>query len=136
MESLFTNVPIKGTVEIILRRIYQDRVVSTNLRKRTLEKLILDTFTKTAFLFNSKFYQQKDGVSMGSSLGPVLASIIMTELEDVITKPLIADDTIKFYSPLVDDTNSNHSKPWIIQIIQNPASEKCSFKQFSDNFLP
>ena len=41
---------------------------------------------------------------MGSSLGPVLANIIMTELEDVMTKPLIADDTIKFYSPLVDDT--------------------------------
>ena len=41
---------------------------------------------------------------MGSSLGPVLASIIMTELEDAIIKPLIADGTIKFYSRFVDDT--------------------------------
>ena len=41
---------------------------------------------------------------MGSPLGPVLANIIMTELEDVIIKPLIADDTIKFYSRFVDDT--------------------------------
>ena len=41
---------------------------------------------------------------MGSSLGPVLANIIMTELDDVIIKPLIADGTIKFYSRLVDDT--------------------------------
>ena len=41
---------------------------------------------------------------MGSSLGPVLANIIMTELEDAIIKPLIADGTIKFYSRFVDDT--------------------------------
>ena len=41
---------------------------------------------------------------MGSSLGPVSASIIMTELEDAIIKPLIADGTIKFYSRFVDDT--------------------------------
>ena len=41
---------------------------------------------------------------MGSSLGPVLANIIMTELEDIIIKPLIADGTIKFYSRFFDDT--------------------------------
>ena len=41
---------------------------------------------------------------MGSSLGSVLANIIMTELEDVVIKPLIANGTIKFYSRFVDDT--------------------------------
>ena len=41
---------------------------------------------------------------MCSSLGPVLANIIMTELEDVIIKPLIADGTIEFFSPFVDNT--------------------------------
>ena len=55
VESLFTNVLIKRTVDIILRQINQDRVISTNLKKRTLKKLILDTCTKTAFSFNNKF---------------------------------------------------------------------------------
>ena len=41
---------------------------------------------------------------MGSSLWFVLANIIMTELEDVIIKPLIDDGTVKFYSRFVDDT--------------------------------
>ena len=41
---------------------------------------------------------------MGSSLWFVLANIIMTELEDVIIKPLIADGTVKFYSRFADDT--------------------------------
>ena len=74
------------------------------MNKRTLKKLITDICNKTAFSFNKKLYQQKDGVSMGSSLGPVLANIIMTELENKIIKPLITDGTIKFYSRFVDDT--------------------------------
>ena len=41
---------------------------------------------------------------MCSSLGPVLANIIMTELEDVIIKPLVADAPIKFFSRFVDNT--------------------------------
>ena len=43
VESLFSNVPIKRTVDIIVKRIYEDKLVSTNLKKRTLKKLILDT---------------------------------------------------------------------------------------------
>ena len=39
---------------------------------------------------------------MGSSLEPVLAKIIMTELEEVVIKPLIANRTIMFYTRFVD----------------------------------
>ena len=31
-----------------------------------------------ALSFNNKLYEQRDGVSMGGLLGPVLANIIMT----------------------------------------------------------
>ena len=41
---------------------------------------------------------------MGSSLRPVLANIILTELEDVTIKALIVNGTIKLYSCLDDDT--------------------------------
>ena len=41
---------------------------------------------------------------MGSSLGPVLANIIMTELERVIVEPLITSGKIKFHIRYVDDT--------------------------------
>ena len=88
--SLFTNVPLNKTIKIILDRVYKDKIISTKLRKNTLKKLIKDCCTKTAFSFNDIIYKQKDGVSMGSSLGPVLANIIMTELEKIVLQPLIA----------------------------------------------
>ena len=41
---------------------------------------------------------------MGYSLGPVLANIIMTELENQMVRNLLADGTVAFYSSYVDDT--------------------------------
>ena len=41
---------------------------------------------------------------MGSALGPVLANIVMTELERLILPKLIESDLIKFYIRYVDDT--------------------------------
>ena len=41
---------------------------------------------------------------MGSPLGPTLANILMTALEDNIIRPLISSDTFKFYVRYVDDT--------------------------------
>ena len=41
---------------------------------------------------------------MGSSLGPVMANIVMTELENKAIKSLMNDGTIKFYCRYVDDT--------------------------------
>ena len=89
---------------MILDRIYKDKVIETKLRKSTLKKLILDCCTKTTFSFNNKLYDQIDGVCMGSSLGPVLANIIMTELEKRILPSLIESGAIKSYMRYVDDT--------------------------------
>ena len=41
---------------------------------------------------------------MGLSLGPVLSNIIITELEELVIRDLVADDTVKFYGRYVDDT--------------------------------
>ena len=102
--SLFTNVPLKRTVNVILDRIYKDKVIETKLKKSTLKKLILDCCTKTTFSFNNKLYDQIDGVCMGSSLGPILANIIMTELEKKILPNLVDSGSIKSYIRYVDDT--------------------------------
>ena len=59
------------------------------LKKDMLKKLVKDCCTKTVFPFNNVLYKQKDGVSTGSSLGPILTNVIVTELERKILQPLI-----------------------------------------------
>ena len=89
---------------MILDRVYQEEKIITNLQKRTLKKLLKDACHKTTFSFNNVLYEQIDGVSMGSPLGPTMANIIMTELERIIVDNLMADGVIKFYMRYVDDT--------------------------------
>ena len=67
-----------------------------------LKKLLLDAYTKTTFSFNKKLYDQIDGVSMGYLLGPLMANVIMTELERGIVKGFF--NINKFYIRYMDDT--------------------------------
>ena len=53
-----------------------------------MKKLLYDSCAKTAFLFDNVLCKQCDGLSMGSSLDPLLANIILTEVENVIVKPV------------------------------------------------
>ena len=78
--------------------------IATELKKRTLKKLIKDNSSKTIFSANSKFYKQIDDVSMGSSLGPLLANIFITEMDKTIIKNLIDDKILLFYGRYIDDT--------------------------------
>ena len=104
VESLFTNLPLKRTIDFNLDRVYNKKMIFTQLKKRTLKKLIKDTCTKEIFSANKKLYQQIDGISMGSSRGSLLANIIMTELERTIIKKFINDKILLFYGHYVDDT--------------------------------
>ena len=45
--------------------------------RRELKQLFGFATSGTHFIFNSSFYDQVDGVSMGFSLGPVLANLFM-----------------------------------------------------------
>ena len=103
LEWLFMNVPLQRTINIILDHVYNDKFTATQLKKQTLKKLIKDTCSKTVFSSNNKLYQQIDGGSMGNSLRPLLANIIMTEMKKTIIKKFI-DDRILFYGCYVNGT--------------------------------
>ena len=59
--SLFTNVPLDRRIKIILKGIYEDKLITTTLKKCTMKKLITDVCKKTAFSFNDNVYKQTDG---------------------------------------------------------------------------
>ena len=102
--SLFKNVPLCKTVNVILKRVYSQKLINASLSKSSLKNLVLDTCQKISLPFNNKLYEQINGVSMGVSLGPVLGNIIMTEWEKVTLVKLMKQKVIMFYTRYVDDT--------------------------------
>ena len=51
--SLFTNMPLKKSVNIILKRIYNEKQITTPLSKRSLKKLNLDTRQKNRLFLST-----------------------------------------------------------------------------------
>ena len=75
--SLFTNIPLIETVEICLDKLFSNSDKVHNLTREDLKKLIIFAAQENHFIFNNNIYDQVDGVSMGSPLGPILANIFM-----------------------------------------------------------
>ena len=78
--SLFTNTPLQETIDIAINLIFNHNP-NLNITKKELKKLFLFATSQTHFIFNSKFYNQIDGVAMGSRLVPALANIFMSFYE-------------------------------------------------------
>ena len=107
--SLFTNVSLEETINIIIKRIYDKNEINTNIPKQEMKELLYLCTKNAHFTLNSKTYVQVDGVAMGSPLGLVLANIFMVELEQNIIPTLSKD--ISLWKRYIDDTicfvNSN-----------------------------
>ena len=69
--SLFTNIPLQETIDIAINLI-SNRNPNLNITIKELRKHFLFTTSQTHFIFNSKFYNQIDGVAMASPLAPAL----------------------------------------------------------------
>ena len=88
-------------MDIAINLIYNHNP-NLNITRKELKELFLFATSQTHFIFNSKFYNQIDGVAMDSPLTPVLANIFMGFHESNwfneydLNKP-------KFYLTYVDD---------------------------------
>ena len=82
--SLFTNVPLDFMIDLILKKIYNQNEVNTNVPRLQMRDLFLLCTKNVHFSFNEYVYTQAHGVAMGWPLGPVLAGIFMVELEGTI----------------------------------------------------
>ena len=76
--SLFTNVPIYETIDIIMSKLFPDStVLYHNFGMDFFFKLLHLVVSEGYFFFNGLVYKQLDGVAMGSPLGPTFANIFM-----------------------------------------------------------
>ena len=98
--SLFTNIPLGESINLAVDKIFESKV--TKFSKKDLKQLFLIATSQTHFLFNGKYYDQIDGVCMGSPLGPVLANLFMGEKESEWLSNFNGSGP-KFYKRYVDD---------------------------------
>jgi hypothetical protein len=103
VESLFTNIPVIETIEIILENVYNNKVLSPPLiPKNVMRELLKTCTTENPFQdLNGDTFIQIDGVSMGSPLGPLFANFYMSNLENKVLPTW--DDKPIVYCRYVDD---------------------------------
>ena len=99
--SLFTSIPLKETIGIAVNLLF-DHNPGLNITKAKLKKLFEFATSGTYFLFQGTFYDQIDGVAMGSPLGPVLANLFMGYYETLWLNTFREREII-LYRRYVDD---------------------------------
>ena len=102
VKSLFTNVPLDRTIDIIWKKIYEKNEIVTSITKNEIKEMLILCTENVYFTFECRTYVQTDGIAMGSPLGPVLADIFMIELENWLLPNLVK--YIIFWKQYVDDT--------------------------------
>ena len=101
--SLFTKIPPDETIDICVDSLYKDDENTPKIPKDVFRDLLTVATKESLFMFNNKFYKQIDGVTMGSPLGPALASIFMYSFGNKWLKDCPHSLKPVFYSRYVDD---------------------------------
>ena len=73
VKSLLTNVPLDRTINVILKRIYDDNELRISVSRNEVKELLFLCTKNVHFTFTGTIYMQIDGVAMQSHLRPVLA---------------------------------------------------------------
>ena len=77
VDSLFTNISLDETIDICCNLVFENKKVD-GLLKEDFRPLLTTATTESFILSDGKYYQQIDGVAMGSPLGPTLANIFLS----------------------------------------------------------
>ena len=133
--SLFTNVPLEETIEIIFKKIY---IINKDIPKQEMKELLKFCTKNVYFAFNKETYIQVDGVAMDSPLGPVLGNIFMVELETSVIPNL--RNKVKLWKRFVDDTywlaRLEYIDNMFLTLNSFHKNQKLTFEIEKDNNIP
>ena len=138
--SLFTNVPLHDTIDVILDRVFTDGESSEYLTdmgidvsRAELRKLLELATSRMLFTFDGQLYEQIDGVSMGSPLGPLFANFFLGHLESNVFERREQYYPV-FYVRYVDDTFLLFSVPGDVDMFLKLLNEFHPSIQFTCEF--
>ena len=136
--SLFTKAPLEESIENILKKIYVNKEITTDIPKQEMKELLILCTLNVDFTFNNETYIEVDGVAMGLPLGPVLTNILMVELETSVIPNL--SNKVKLWKRFVEDTYCLARSEYIDNILLAPNSShkniKFTIEIEKDNTIP
>ena len=136
--SLFTNIPLEETIELAVDLVFE-KTPNIKISRAELKELFQFATSQSHFLFDGNFYDQIDGVAMGSPLGPVLANLFMAVneknwLESCTNPP-------SFYRRYVDDIfclmkNESEANSFLVYLNGKHPNIKFTMEVEKDKKLP
>ena len=103
VESLFTNIPLKETIDLYVDILFYDRTNIDGITKDYFHDLLTICLSESLVLFDGEYYKQIDGVAMGSPLGPIFANIFLCFYEQIWLENCPVEFTPVVYRRFVDD---------------------------------
>ena len=87
VDNLYTNVPVHEAIGVTLNMLFKrPNPPSMPFTRSQLKQLLQYAVCNVPFRFLDRTYIQVDGVAMGSPLGPILADLFMSNLEQKLNK--------------------------------------------------
>ena len=141
IESLFTNIPLDETIDIIGESLFKDSEKFNNFNKSQFTKFLNFAVKDSPFYFNEKLYIQKDGMAMGSPLGPTFANCFLCYHETKWVSECPAEFAPLFYRRFVDDTfllfkDPLHVKQFQLYLNNKHSNIKFTIENEVDGKLP
>ena len=103
VDFLFTNILLEETINICTNLLYNNEDVIEGINKSEFKNLSSLATQESCFIFNDVLYKQKNGVAMGSPLGPTMANIFLSFYEIQFLEQCSKEFKPVFYRRYVDD---------------------------------
>ena len=126
--SLFTNVPIQESIQIIQLLLQRDEELEnrTELSVERVSNLLELCLSSRYFCYRGFFYTQKEGAAMGSPVSPIIANLYMEFFEEMALNSTVCRPRI--WKRYVDDVFCIIKKGKEDELLKNLNSHRSNFQ--------
>ena len=101
--SLFTKIPLEKTINICTNLLDNNEDVTESINKFKFKNLLSLATQESYFIFHDILYKQKDGMAMGSHLGPIMTKVFLSFYEIKWLEQCLKEFKPVFYRRYVDN---------------------------------
>ena len=98
VESLFTNMSLKETINYIIEQIYVHKTLMSICSKLIFRRLLIKVTTEYTFKYNSRFFKQVDACTIGGPLSVTFSDTYLVKMENDVVIP----SKLTFYCRFLD----------------------------------